>query len=101
MNGKGKYIFTQIRIIYSHNAFNVDSFGYNHNHHFILRIWKSVDLRFIAILLVFVQYMIGPKMVETMMHVHYVSEQEAPNLHAMIEDLCNESWGAKAKNRNC
>jgi heat shock protein HtpX len=40
-----------------------------------------------GIILVFVQYMIGPKMVESVMHVNYVSEQEAPNLHAMIEDL--------------
>ena len=40
-----------------------------------------------GILIVFIQYLIGPKMVESMMHVHYVSEQEAPNLHAMVEDL--------------
>ncbi len=40
-----------------------------------------------GIILVFVQYMIGPKMVESIMHVNYVSEQEAPNLHAMIENL--------------
>jgi len=40
-----------------------------------------------GIIIVFIQYMIGPKMVETMMHVNYVSEQEAPNLHAMVEDL--------------
>ncbi len=40
-----------------------------------------------GIIVVFIQYMIGPKMVETMMHVNYVSEQEAPNLHAMVEEL--------------
>ena len=50
-----------------------------------------------AIVLVFVQYMIGPKMVETMMHVHYVSEQEAPNLHAMIEDLAMKAGVPKPK----
>ena len=42
---------------------------------------------FFGIILVFVQYLIGPKMVETIMHVNYVSEQEAPNLHAMVEYL--------------
>jgi heat shock protein HtpX len=41
----------------------------------------------LGIIVVFVQYMIGPKMVEMMMHVNYVSEQEAPNLHAMVEEL--------------
>ncbi|KAF5083977.1 Protease HtpX [anaerobic digester metagenome] len=40
-----------------------------------------------AIIIVFAQYMLGPKMVEMTMHVHYVSEAEAPHLHAMIEDL--------------
>lgn len=41
----------------------------------------------LGIIVVFIQYMIGPKMVEMMMHVNYVSEQEAPNLHAMVEEL--------------
>ena len=35
----------------------------------------------------FVQYMIGPKMVEMSMGVRYVSEAEAPKLHQMVEDL--------------
>ncbi len=50
-----------------------------------------------GILIVFIQYLIGPKMVESMMHVHYVSEQEAPNLHAMIEDLSMKAGIKKPK----
>ncbi|MFY9638920.1 MAG: zinc metalloprotease HtpX [Methanobacterium sp.] len=50
-----------------------------------------------GIIVVFIQYLIGPKMVETMMHVHYVSEQEAPNLHAMVEDLSMKAGISKPK----
>ena len=50
-----------------------------------------------GIILVFVQYMIGPKMVESLMHVNYVSEQEAPNLHAMIENLAMKAGIPKPK----
>jgi heat shock protein HtpX len=50
-----------------------------------------------GIILVFVQYMIGPKMVESLMHVNYVSEQEAPNLHAIIEDLAMKAGIPKPK----
>jgi heat shock protein HtpX len=51
----------------------------------------------IGILIIFIQYLIGPKMVESMMHVHYVSEQEAPKLHAMIEDLAMKAGLPKPK----
>ncbi len=51
----------------------------------------------IAIVLVFVQYLLGPKMVEASMHVHYVSEQEAPKLHAMIADLAMKAGVPKPK----
>jgi heat shock protein HtpX len=50
-----------------------------------------------GIIVVFIQYLIGPKMVETMMHVHYVSEQEAPNLHAMVGDLAMKAGISKPK----
>ncbi len=50
-----------------------------------------------GIIIVFIQYMIGPKMVETIMHVNYVSEQEAPNLHAIIEDLAMKAGIPKPK----
>ncbi|MFQ5963326.1 MAG: zinc metalloprotease HtpX [Candidatus Scalinduaceae bacterium] len=39
----------------------------------------------------FVQYMIGPKMVEWSMGVRYVSEQEAPELHSMIGELAQKA----------
>ena len=52
---------------------------------------------FFGIVVVFIQYLVGPKMVETMMHVHYVSEQEAPNLHAMVEDLAMKAGIKKPK----
>jgi len=50
-----------------------------------------------ALVVVFAQYMIGPKMVETVMHVHYVSPQEAPNLHAMIDELAMNAGIPKPK----
>jgi len=50
-----------------------------------------------GIIVVFIQYLIGPKMVEAMMHVHYVSEHEAPNLHAMVEDLAMKAGIPKPK----
>jgi heat shock protein HtpX len=40
-----------------------------------------------VVVLVLVQYLLGPKMVETTMRVRYVSEAEAPKLHQMVEDL--------------
>lgn len=51
----------------------------------------------IGIFIVFIQYLVGPKMVESMMHVHYVSEQEAPKLHAMVEDLAMKAGIPKPK----
>ncbi|EKQ54929.1 MAG: Zn-dependent protease with chaperone function [Methanobacterium sp. Maddingley MBC34] len=51
----------------------------------------------LAIVVVFAQYMLGPKMVEAVMHVHYVSPQEAPNLHAMIEELAMNAGIPKPK----
>ena len=40
-----------------------------------------------AIVLIFVQFMIGPKTVEWSMKVKYVSENEYPELHQMIKNL--------------
>jgi len=50
-----------------------------------------------AVVVVFAQYMLGPKMVEAVMHVHYVSPQEAPNLHAMIDELAMNAGIPKPK----
>ncbi len=41
----------------------------------------------LAVVVVLAQYLLGPKMVEAVMHVHYISPEEAPQLHAMVEEL--------------
>lgn len=51
----------------------------------------------IGILVILLQYLIGPKIVESMMHVHYVSENEAPKLHAMVENLALKAGIPKPK----
>lgn len=50
-----------------------------------------------ALMIVFAQYMLGPKMVELSMKVNYVSEYEAPRLHAIVEDLAVKSNLPKPK----
>lgn len=43
----------------------------------------------LASVMMFIQYMIGPKMVEWSMHVQYVDEQQAPALHRMVAELAS------------
>lgn len=50
-----------------------------------------------AVLLLFVQYMIGPKMVEMSMGVRYVSESEYPELHKMVKELAKKAGIPKPK----
>ncbi|MCZ7406547.1 MAG: hypothetical protein O8C67_16690, partial [Candidatus Methanoperedens sp.] len=45
----------------------------------------------LASIMMFFQYMIGPKMVEWSMGVHYVSEQEQPALHRMVTELARDA----------
>ncbi|MCM8791933.1 MAG: zinc metalloprotease HtpX [Candidatus Omnitrophica bacterium] len=45
----------------------------------------------LSIVMMFIQYMLGPKVVEWMMQVRYVSEKEYPHLHRMVEEL---AWKA-------
>ena len=52
---------------------------------------------FFAIAIVLGQYFLGPKLVEMTMHVRYVSEQEAPHLHEMVEDLAAKAGIPKPK----
>jgi len=52
---------------------------------------------FFAFVIVFAQYLLGPKMVEVIMRVNYVSEAEAPRLHAMVEDLAMKAGIPKPK----
>ncbi len=42
----------------------------------------------ISVVMMFIQYMIGPKIVEWTMHVKYVSRQEYPDLYRTVEELC-------------
>ncbi|MBF0494883.1 MAG: M48 family metalloprotease [Candidatus Omnitrophica bacterium] len=51
----------------------------------------------ISLLLMFVQYMIGPKIVEWSMRVKYVSAEEAPDLHQMIAELAQKAGIPKPK----
>lgn len=41
----------------------------------------------LAVVLLFIQYMIGPKLIELSMGVRYVSQSEAPELHSMVSEL--------------
>lgn len=50
-----------------------------------------------ALLIIFIQYLLGPKMVEATMRVRYVSETEAPKLHQMVEDLAIKAGIPKPK----
>jgi heat shock protein HtpX len=51
----------------------------------------------LAVVVVLGQYLLGPKMVEAVMHVHYVSPEEAPQLHAMVEELAMNAKIPKPK----
>lgn len=44
-----------------------------------------------ASVMMLIQYMIGPKMVEWSMGVRYVSEQDAPALHRMVGELARDA----------
>ncbi len=41
----------------------------------------------LAVAMLFIQYMIGPKLIELSMGIRYVSEDEAPELHQMISEM--------------
>lgn len=47
--------------------------------------------------MMFLQYLIGPKMVEWSMRVSYVGRNEAPELHQMIEELARKAGIPKPK----
>ncbi|MDD1775528.1 MAG: zinc metalloprotease HtpX [Methanobacterium sp.] len=51
----------------------------------------------IAIVIMIAQYFLGPKLVEMTMRVHYVSPEEAPKLHSMVEDLAMKAGIPKPK----
>jgi len=52
---------------------------------------------FISLFFMFIQYLIGPKMVELFMRVKYVDEKDAPELHRMVEELAQKARIPKPK----
>lgn len=50
-----------------------------------------------AVVVVLVQYIVGPIIVEKSMGVRYVSLQEAPNLRAMVDELAMNAGIPKPK----
>jgi heat shock protein HtpX len=45
----------------------------------------------LSLVMMFVQYLLGPKIVEWSMRVRYVKREEYPRLFAMVEDLANRA----------
>ena len=45
----------------------------------------------VSVGMMFLQYLIGPKMVEWSMRVRYVEESEAPDLHRMVAELARQA----------
>ncbi|MDI6840594.1 MAG: zinc metalloprotease HtpX [bacterium] len=41
----------------------------------------------VSLILMFIQYIVGPKIVEWSMRVRYITESEAPELHRMVSEL--------------
>lgn len=52
---------------------------------------------FFAVVILLAQFLLGPKIVEMTMRVHYVSPEEAPALHNMVEDLALKAGVPKPK----
>ena len=45
----------------------------------------------IAAVMMFIQYMIGPSLVEWSMHIEYVDRNRYPALHQMVEEMCRKA----------
>jgi heat shock protein HtpX len=45
----------------------------------------------VSLVMMFIQYMLGPKIVEWSMRVRYLKEDENPDLHEMVRDLAGEA----------
>src|SRR3990167_4995468 len=43
----------------------------------------------VSLVMMFAQYMLGPKIVEWSMRVKYVKDEEYPALHRMVQELAN------------
>ena len=51
----------------------------------------------ISIISVFVEYLLGPKMVEKTMNVTYISPEESPKIHRMVDELAKNADIPKPK----
>ncbi|MDD4908892.1 MAG: zinc metalloprotease HtpX [Candidatus Omnitrophica bacterium] len=51
----------------------------------------------LSLVFMFIQYMIGPKIVEWSMRVKYITAQENPRLHRMVEELARRAGIPKPK----
>jgi heat shock protein HtpX len=49
----------------------------------------------LAFALIFIQFLIGPKIVEWSMRVRYINENEYPNIHKMVEELSQKAGLSK------
>ncbi len=64
----------------------------------LLGIGGSISFYLIlTIIIALAQYLLGPKIVNSTMHVREVSPQEAPHLHKMVEELALEAGIPKPK----
>ncbi len=56
-----------------------------------------INFAVLALVMVFIQYLIGPAMVGLTMRVKWVTEQEEPELHRMVAELAQEAHIHKPK----
>lgn len=64
---------------------------------YLIGIHNFIFYLFLALFFFFLQYLIGPKIVELTMNVRYVSESEEPYLHEIVEELAKRANIPKPK----
>lgn len=64
---------------------------------YLIGIHNFIFYLFLALFFIFLQYLIGPKIVELTMNVRYVSESEEPYLHEIVEELAKRANIPKPK----
>ncbi len=63
----------------------------------IFGFYSFTFVTFLALFFLFIQYLIGPKIVELSMGVRYVSKAEYPELHEIVEELARKAKIKKPK----
>lgn len=64
---------------------------------YLLGISNFMFYLILSLVMMFIQYMIGPKIVEWSMGVRYIKDNEYSNLHKMVEDLAKKAGIPKPK----